>query len=328
MTERRRLRVISVHGVAGGSGCSTVALLLADFFAQGNKALLVELDPRKASLADALMLQAPTWDDPGIGMLVSAGPDRYDSLLATRQRLTDLDAFLPDLSATLEHEDAPIDPHALGWHLSDGNAGSGRVFVVPAGLSIRSLHSLSDLVGSALPRLLDGVVRAPRSTDEERADAFETVVLDFGSSQGLALNVLGDGVSDEDLAELVGGSMTEDVDLDWTPVLVVSPRRAELRGLCRSIKALDEHAFYKRTKYVLNHCDADLGALLGSMGRVRGGDLTDTLVEANLSPLGKALTERGCTLAANTSCRWGFGAPFRNDGFSEISFLARHIVGK
>lgn len=314
MTESQTpsLRVVSLHGVAGGSGRTTLSLLLADYFAQERPALVVELDPRSATLADALTLHAPGWM-PGARDLATA-PTLYEELGRTRLLMTDR-FDLPCLEDLTEHD--AVHPHALAWRLGDGNAGSGRVFVVPSGLSPHTLFTQSEMYTECLPPLLDAVVR--HLPDE---DGFATVVLDCGP--GLSIDETGLG---DDFAKTTAAAMETVASLTWTPVVVATPRRAELRALERVVRRLRDDPFYRRAVYVLNQADSDLGAAVALSRRVENGDLSGTLwAGAKLSDLGRAIVEDGAVFSLDAKCRWPHGALLTADGFHSIPRLGAAIV--
>ncbi len=308
MTEKT-LRVISVHSVAGGVGCSTMSMLLADYFSQQSPALVVEIEPRGASLVDGFQLLAPGWQEGDF----SRAPDVYEDLPTTREKLTESDHNLPFLLDITAGDLEDVHPRAFGWRLADGNSGAGRVFVVPACASVYTVYDREAAMEAAMTLL---ACVAKRLDDE---GAFGTVVLDFGA--GLATS---DDFSLDPRATL--WLAANNVQIAWTPVVVATPQRAELRALGRALPRLNDIPYYSRAVYILNKCDSDVGALIQGVHRMEGRDLVDTLFCGSFSPLGRALLDRGAIIRTNPKLRWAYGEAFRSDGFFELTDAIKAIV--
>lgn len=326
-TTRPCLRVISVHSLAGGSGCTTISMLLADHFAQQIPALVVELDPRKASVADGLPLLAPAWKEKRTpGAMLRHGPDFYLDLEDTRKALRD-DRDLPCLSQ-IDDSGHGVDPFALAWRVADGSSGAGRVFVAPGTLDFHTCWDRSDFDGF-LAVLLEAIIDGhptPGAVPPEGGwpPFFGTVVLDCGVGSELKLYKL---------EELLEAAEERGFDLLWTRVIVTTPARHELRSLARFLDKVRKWAGkgssallnWHNAVVVLNQCDADLGSMIHMHRRTTRGDLTDTLLNSAATSLGEEILGGG-VIHLQPNQRWFNGGPIQSAGFHEISSVAKAIL--
>jgi hypothetical protein len=317
--EAERLRCVSVHSVKGGVGKSSVAWLLAQRFVQEGPVLLVDFDLTGTSLADVLALEAPDTGEGGALDLCRA-PAAFLDVETSRTRMEQralqpgwapwgvplLNDFL--LAEPKDPYDPAYDhqPLSLAWRVRD----LPDLRVLPSSALPRDLVAILPIIydelraaylESRIEWLLELLLRR---TASETSAGVRTVVFDAPPTiPGLSAALLSLAMRLPDRVHLVPDApasspprLFQDVDVSWTPLLIVSPDHQDLRAAERWLVGREE-AEIARLQVVVNGREGDEAMFLNRLryALVHGHEPPTVSTPAGYT--GDLLSERCLTLA-------------------------------
>lgn len=270
------IRCWSFHSVKGGVGKSTLSLALARRLARAlsgdaPRVVLLDMDLTGTSLADAIPLLAPTWDELTERLPLHTAPDRHvPPHPGIERRAAEADPramHVPYLNDWLlhrmdvDHETPEAAPAAFLWR--DEQAPALRVIpssALPGDLSV-VLPMLYDepfaaYVERRLELLLAGLVEL----------GVTHIVVDTPPTlPGLSRAVLSLALRVPEGQPLARGASLprslRTASLSWQPWVVTSRDRQDLRAVERWLEAIDDEDDRDRLGVVINRCDASLESL-------------------------------------------------------------------